>query len=196
LIVQTHPGALGRGKALRLLWGSIAAEVYCFTDADLAVGTDSVVDVTQRVLAGEDLVVGSRYTDGAALSRPAVRRAVSLAYNLLLRTMFDEPIRDHQCGLKAFSQSAIRRLLPLSREDSWFWDTEMLVLANRFRIPVVEVPVHWTEKKTRRTKWARLLSDIYLHGSGALRLRSRLRRANLGSSPVRDTVRDSIKTRG
>jgi glycosyltransferase involved in cell wall biosynthesis len=174
IVVREHSTPLGRGKALRLLWSELEADVYCFTDTDLAAGPDAVVAAVRRVLEGADIVVGSRYAPGAVVHRPPLREIVSKGYNGMLRFAFAEHIRDHQCGLKVFSARAIRQLLPESREDSWFWDTEILVLALRADIPVCEMPVHWVEKKTRRTRLARLFSDIYLHGSGMVRLRSRV----------------------
>jgi glycosyltransferase involved in cell wall biosynthesis len=174
ILIQEHATPLGRGKALRLLWSQVDADVYCFSDTDLAAGPGALVAAIRRVLDGEDIVVGSRYAPGADVHRPPIRDLVSKAYNGLLRFAFDETIRDHQCGLKVFSASAIRQLLPKSREDSWFWDTEMLVLAVHAGIPVCEMPVRWVEKKDRRTRLGRLANDIYLHGSGLMRLRSRL----------------------
>jgi len=174
LIVQRNRHALGRGKALRMLWSQIPADVYCFTDADLAAGAESVVHAISRVISGEPIVVGSRYAPGAKLSRPPLRSFVSRAYNSLIRQAFREKIQDHQCGLKAFAARTLDRILPLSCEDSWFWDTEILVLASHSGIPIAEMPVAWTETKTHRTSVGRLLSDIYLHGKGILRLLARL----------------------
>ncbi|EQD46490.1 glycosyl transferase family 2, partial [mine drainage metagenome] len=106
LVVQQHTDSLGRGKALRMLWSEVEADVYCFTDTDLATGPNAVVDAIRHVLDGEDIVVGSRYAPGAEVHRPPLREVVSKVYNGLLRFTFREPIRDHQCGLKVFSASA------------------------------------------------------------------------------------------
>jgi len=176
LLVQEHPGSLGRGKALRMLWSSIDANVYCFTDTDLAAGAEAMVAVARAVAGGEDVVVGSRYAPGAVLNRPPVRSLISQAYNSLLRFTFEESIRDHQCGLKAFSADAIRHLIPISQEDSWFWDTEMIVLALNSGYTVTEMPVTWVERKADRTHLRRLLSDVYLHGTGILRLKAHVLR--------------------
>jgi glycosyltransferase AglD len=184
LLIQEGNGTLGRGRALRHLWSRVHADIYCFTDVDLAAGERALVAAVQMVADGSDVVTGSRYAPGAHTTRPYVRSAVSRCYNLLLRSAFHEGIRDHQCGLKAFSREAITRLLPLSREDSWFWDTEMLVLALSAGYPVVEMPVTWTERKTHRTSWARLASDVYLHGTGMVRLAYRTSRKEPGLSEV------------
>ena len=174
ILVRSEARPLGRGLALRQLWSSVRADVYCFTDTDLAAGPAAAVEAVRRVMDGFPIVIGSRYTFGATTTRPPMRSLVSRGYNRLLRFGFRERIRDHQCGLKAFSASSLVNLLPYSREDCWYWDTEFVVLALRVGIPVLELPVTWVEKKTRRTPILRLLSDLYLHSTGIVRLKSRL----------------------
>ena len=174
LIVQRIPRRVGRGLALRRLWGAVDADVYAFLDADMPADTAALVDVLHAIEDGADVATGSRYCLGAEVHRPPVRSLTSLAYNGLVRFLFDEPIRDHQCGLKAFRREAVRVLLPMSREDSWAWDTEILLLALRMRFQVAEVPISWTERRYRRTPLRRLLSDVRLHGTFLLRLRSDL----------------------
>lgn len=174
LIVQAEPTPLGRGRALRQLWSKFEADVYCFTDTDLAAGPEALVSTVQAVQKGHAIAVGSRYAPGAEFHRPPLRAIVSRGYNQFLRLTFHETIRDHQCGLKAFSHDAIRCLLPVTREDSWFWDSEILIVALRNRVPVLEIPVDWTEKKVTRTHWQRLASDVLLHGVGILRLKARI----------------------
>ena len=175
ITIQEDLEPLGRGRALRRLWSRSQADVYCFTDADLATGPESVVTVVRKVVEGAPIVIGSRYVDGATTNRPPLRSLVSREYNRLLRFAFRQGTRDHQCGLKAFSGGAIRQLLPRTKEDSWFWDTEIVVLALLSGIPVMELPVSWVEHKGRRTPIRRLVSDIFLHGTGLLRLKSRVR---------------------
>ncbi len=175
LLVQSDPRPLGRGLALRRLWSRTPADIYCFIDTDLPTDPEALVEAVRMVWGGAPIVVGSRYAPGARTTRPPLRSAVSKAYNRMLRAGFGDRIYDHQCGLKVFSHAAIDRLLPYSKEDSWFWDTEILVLALHAGVPVVELPVTWVERRTSRTRLLRLLSDIYLHGTGIVRLRYRLR---------------------
>jgi glycosyltransferase AglD len=170
IVVQTRPERHGRGWALRTLWSKIDAEYYAFSDADFAADPQYLVSAIRSAQQGNPIVVGSRYVPGSRVSRPPLRRMTSEAYNRLVRLLFSENVRDHQCGLKVFSRDAVRRLLPLTHENSWFWDTEVLVLANDVHLGVTEVPVNWVEHKTRRTEFRRLLSDFYLHGTGLLRL--------------------------
>src|SRR5271157_213911 len=129
ILIQEEAEALGRGRALRQLWSRTPADVYCFTDADLAAGPEQLVATVRRVLAGAPIAIGSRYALGAATTRPPIRDFVSRGYNMLLRFSFGDSIRDHQCGMKSFSSEAIQQLLPRTNEDSWFWDTEIIILA-------------------------------------------------------------------
>lgn len=182
-ISQSGATPLGRGRALRTLWGNLSADAYCFTDADLAAGTAAVLEAIRLVLSGEDVVTGSRYAHGATVNRPPLRLIASKSYNSLIRLWFRTGIRDHQCGLKVFSRHAVQVLLPVALEDSWFWDTQVLVMAKRLGVGVREIPVSWVEKKARQTSLGRLFSDVYLHGSGLLRLKGEVDRLRTTARP-------------
>jgi glycosyltransferase involved in cell wall biosynthesis len=188
ILVQENPHRLGRGKALRVLWSGVSADIYCFTDADLATGPESLVEVVRLVADGWDVVTGSRDSRDSQVNRPPLRSLVSLAYNGLVRFSFSNSIRDFQCGLKAFSARAAREIIPQTVEDSWFWDTEVLVLAHLNGLRIKEVPVHWVEGKARRTPLRRLGSDIYLHGAGLVRLKSRITVASRGKPAIPESI--------
>ncbi|MGD0588778.1 MAG: glycosyltransferase [Thermoplasmata archaeon] len=183
ILIQEWPHALGRGKALRQLWRAQIADIYCFTDADLASGTKPLATVVREVANGWDVVTGSRYSVGSKVHRPPLRFLVSRAYNWLVRFAFSDGLRDHQCGLKAFSASAVELLLDQTTEDSWFWDTEILILAHAGGLRIKEVPVEWAEMKTSRTRFGRLFGDIMLHGGGLIRLKSRIRSRQIRARP-------------
>jgi hypothetical protein len=153
----------------------VDADLYVFMDTDLAADLSTLPVLIEKVQGGYDVVTGSRYCEGARVSRPPLRMLTSLVYNWLVNQTFRDNIRDHQCGFKAFSRRAVRGLLPKTRETTWFWDTEVLVLALRLGYMVAEVPVTWTETKLRRTPIWRSVSDIVLHGRGLLRLKERVR---------------------
>lgn len=195
LVVAKNDRPLGRGLALRRLWGHVDAEIFAFIDADLATGPEAILQVIDAVRKGADVAVGSRYCPGAKVHRPPLRQVVSRIYNLLCRTVFGGQVMDHQCGLKAFSRRAIRQLLPESREDSWFWDTEMIALAQRQGLHVVEIPVDWYEYKTRRTSLRRLVKDFWLHGTGITRLAYRLTTRGEGLAAERSSRADATAVR-
>ncbi|MDG6970328.1 MAG: glycosyltransferase [Nitrososphaerota archaeon] len=172
LIVQSLPRKVGRGLALRKLWSKHSARIFAFMDADLATSPTSLIEVIHTCQSGIDVVSGSRYVPGAVVRRPPARLAVSKGYNALVRMLFQVQTRDHQCGLKAFTSEAVQRIMPLCREDSWVWDTEVLVVAAYLGLQVREVPVSWTEFRNSKTPWKRLLSDVQLHGTALIRLKS------------------------
>ena len=167
-----HPQRLGRGKALRDAWKQFQADAYVYVDVDLA--TDlSKFDAYSNLIRMQnqfDLITGSRYVAGSVTNRPRLRRAASVAYNSLVRLLFQTGVRDHQCGFKSFSRRLVDRLAVEAKSDSWFWDTEVIVLAKRMGFAVKEIPIDWTEMKGRRTPIRRLLRDVRLHGSGLLAL--------------------------
>lgn len=178
LTIQSSATRLGRGLALRKLWSSVEADIYVFTDADLATGPAAVMEAIRGVERGADLAIGSRLLRESKVLRPPLRHWVSRVYNWMVRRVSGDGVADHQCGLKAFSYRALAELLPLTSEDSWFWDTEVVVRAHRGGLRIVEFPVEWSETKYSRTPVRRLIADSWLHGLGLLRLNESLRRAD------------------
>ena len=146
--------------------------MYVYVDVDLA--TDLAKNNAYRNLIQLqnqfDLVTGSRYMPGSSTNRPRLRRDASVAYNWLVRFLFQTGIHDHQCGFKSFSRRLVDLLAVEARSDSWFWDTEVIVIAKRMGFRVKEVPIDWQEKKGQRTPLKRLLRDVWLHGTGLLTL--------------------------
>lgn len=167
---------LGRGKALREAWRRVDGDVYLFMDVDCA--TDLTRSDAYRNLIENihefDLVTGSRYVQGSVTERPWFRRFASLVYNLLVRLLFQTGIHDHQCGFKSFSKTLVERLSKEARNDSWFWDTEVIVLAKKRGFRILEIPIHWVEVKSRKTSLKRLAMDTWLHGTGLLELVRRI----------------------
>lgn len=173
---------LGRGKALREAWRKVPGEMYVYVDVDLATDLEKFDAYRNLIEMGKqfDLVTGSRYLQGSITNRPRLRRASSIAYNGLVRVLFNTGVHDHQCGFKSFSQKLVEQLNIEAKSDSWFWDTEVIVLAKKMGFTIKEIPIHWTEKKGSRTPLKRLLKDMWLHGSGLLILFFRIHFTKLG----------------
>jgi len=176
-----HDERLGRGKALRDAWKNVQGDVYVYVDVDLA--TDLArFDAYRNLIRLQDqfdLVTGSRYIPGSTTNRPRLRRDASIAYNWLVRAMFNTGVHDHQCGFKSFSRRLVDRLAVEAKSDSWFWDTEAIVVAKRMGFRLKEIPIDWQEKKGQRTPLKRLLRDVWLHGKGLLTLFYRVYFADL-----------------
>jgi glycosyltransferase involved in cell wall biosynthesis len=176
LKVLHHQAKLGRGRALRNAWMSTPADVYVFMDADLATDLRFLPQlVTRMQKEGLDFVTGSRYSEGSKLRRPILRKMVSLAYNRLVQFVYRTEVSDHQCGFKAFSQRAVKNLLPLTRENGWAWDTEIIIYLKRLGWNMAELPVAWKEMKGRRTPLRRLFYDTYEHACALVRIFPRSR---------------------
>jgi glycosyltransferase involved in cell wall biosynthesis len=163
---------LGRGRALREAWKKVQGDIYVYIDVDMATDLRRL-DAYKNLLEGQneaDLITGSRYIRGAITTRPWLRKTTSIAYNWIVRNLFQTGVHDHQCGFKSLSKKLVERLNVETKSDSWFWDTEVIVLAKEFGFKIMEIPVYWVEKKGRRTPIKRLMTDVRLHGVGLLRL--------------------------
>jgi hypothetical protein len=177
-----HDQRLGRGRALREAWNKVQGDTYVYVDVDLA--TDlSRFDAYRNLIEMQDrfdLVTGSRYIPGSITNRPWLRRVASKLYNRLVCILFRTGVHDHQCGFKSFSRQLVERLAVDARSNSWFWDTEVIVLAKKMGFGIKEIPIFWTEKKGAKTPIRRLASDVWLHGSGMLTLFYRVYLSNWG----------------
>jgi glycosyltransferase involved in cell wall biosynthesis len=161
LIVHSDVTRKGRGKALRDLWSGSDYDAVAYIDTDLAMGTEPLVRCLREIRAGADLAVGSRYALESTVNRPPLVGFVSRAYNWLIRGIFDDGVLDHQCGLKALSARARDMILPVTSNDSWFWDTELIIRCHQNGLVVREIPLDWVERKNPRTSVRRLLTEVF-----------------------------------
>jgi glycosyltransferase involved in cell wall biosynthesis len=179
-----HLDRKGRGFALRHVWGSSHADVVAYMDADLSTGLDAFLPLVAPLLSGHsDLATGSRLSRSAEVVRGLKREIISRGYNLLLRAALSVRFSDAQCGFKAGRTEVIKALLPAIEDNAWFFDTELLVLAQRSELRIAELPVTWVERQDSKVDIARTaLAD--LRGIARLRFRPDKQRPLLGS---RDT---------
>jgi glycosyltransferase involved in cell wall biosynthesis len=148
--------AKGRGRALRAAWSASDARVVCYMDVDLSTDLRALLPLVAPVLSGHsDLAIGSRLAHGARVVRGPKRELISRAYNRLLHTALRARFSDAQCGFKAVRRDALGDLLAAVRDDNWFFDTELLVLAQRRGLRIHEVPVDWIDDPDSRVKIVR-----------------------------------------
>ena len=146
-----HLDEKGRGRALRAAWSSSRADVLAYMDVDLSTDLNALLPLVAPLLsAHSDLAVGSRLMHGARVERSLKREVISRAYNFLLRLALGSRVRDAQCGFKAGRREAIQALLPAVENEHWFFDSELLHLAEQGRLRIHEVPVDWTEDPDSR----------------------------------------------
>jgi putative flippase GtrA len=136
----------GRGGALRAAWSASAARVVCYMDVDLSTDLRALLPLVAPLVSGHsDLAIGTRLADGARVVRSRGREVISRTYNRILHAVLRARFTDAQCGFKAVRTDALPDLLDAVRDDGWFFDTELLVLAQRRRLRIHEVPVDWVE---------------------------------------------------
>jgi putative flippase GtrA len=146
-----HMPEKGKGRALRAVWSTSDATVLAHMDVDLSTDLAALLPLVAPLLSGHsDLAIGSRLARGARVVRGAKREFISRCYNLILRGTLAARFSDAQCGFKAIRADVAARLLPLVRDTGWFFDTELLMLAQRAGLRIHEVPVDWVDDPDSR----------------------------------------------
>jgi putative flippase GtrA len=141
-----HMSAKGRGRALSQVWAASDAAVLAYMDADLSTDLAAVLPLLAPLLSGHsDLAIGTRLGRGSRVVRGPKREFISRTYNLIVRATLGSRFSDAQCGFKAIRADAAAELLPLVEDREWFFDTELLVLAERSGMRIHEVPVDWVD---------------------------------------------------
>lgn len=155
-----HLDRKGRGRALRAAWSATDADVVAYMDVDLSTNLDSLLPLVAPLLSGHsDVAIGTRLAPGARTTRRLGREVLSRGYNALVHALFRARFSDAQCGFKALRADTARRLLPLVEDESWFFDTELLLLAERNGMRIHEVPVDWVEDLDSRVDIARTVRE-------------------------------------
>jgi putative flippase GtrA len=141
----------GRGRALAATWGASDAHVLCYMDVDLSTDLAALLPLVAPLLSGHsDLAIGTRLSGSARVVRGSKREIISRCYNALLHATLSTRFSDAQCGFKAIRADRARELLPHVRDTAWFFDTELLVLAQRSGMRIHEVPVDWVDDPDSR----------------------------------------------
>ncbi len=141
----------GRGRALRVAWSRSDAEVLAYMDVDLSTDLAALLPLIAPLISGHsDLAIGSRLTRGARVVRGPKRELISRSYNFILRTVLGARFTDAQCGFKAIRREVAVELLPDIEDTGWFFDTELLVAAQRRGLRIYEVPVDWVDDSDSR----------------------------------------------
>ena len=190
-VASVHLAEKGRGRALKHVWINSDAAVLAYMDVDLSTDLGALLPLVAPLISGHsDLAIGSRLARGSRVVRGAKREFISRSYNLILRGTLSARFSDAQCGFKAIRGDVAERLLPMVEDTGWFFDTEMLVLAERAGLRIHEVPVDWVDDPDSRVDIvstavadlkgiARLLRAL---GSGRLPLATM--REQLGRNPL------------
>ncbi|MCW2746602.1 MAG: glycosyl transferase [Mycobacterium sp.] len=181
-----HLADKGRGLALATAWGSSDALILAYTDVVLSTDLAALLPLVAPLVSGHsDIAIGTRLARGARVVRGAKREVLSRGYNALLHGLLRARFTDAQCGFKAIRADVAQELLPLVADTGWFFDTELLVLAQRAGLRIHEVPVDWVDDPDSRV-------DVVATARGDLAGIARLLRARLRGELPPDTVRSQL----
>lgn len=186
-----HLDEKGRGRALNAVWSSSDATVVAYMDVDLSTDLNALLPLVAPLLSGHsDIAIGSRLARSSRVVRGPKREMISRCYNLILRSVLRVRFSDAQCGFKAMRTDVARELLPLVQDTGWFFDTELLVLAERVGLRIHEVPVDWVDDPDSRVDIvATAIADL----EGVLRVGRALASGSLPLTALRSSLgRESL----
>ncbi len=150
-VAVVHLDQKGRGRALHAVWSASDAPVLAYMDVDLSTDLAALLPLVAPLISGHsDLAIGTRLSRDSRVVRGAKREVISRCYNLILRSTLAARFSDAQCGFKAIRSDIAAQLLPLIEDTGWFFDTELLVLAERAGLRIHEVPVDWVDDPDSR----------------------------------------------
>jgi glycosyltransferase involved in cell wall biosynthesis len=185
-----HLQQRGRGRALRLAWLQSKADVVCYMDVDLSTNLDHLHALVGSIAHdGYDLSTGSRLMRESQTKRSFKREVISRIYNVFVKTVLFTRFSDAQCGFKAVSRRAVEAIVPQIEDQSWFFDTEMLVLAEKQGYRIKDIPVEWTEDDDSRVK---IFKTGWEDIKGVFRLRRYLWSGRYSSAPVASADRRGL----
>ena len=168
-VTYVHLDQKGRGRALRKAWTESDADVVSYMDVDLSTDLTAFPPLIDSLIHSEyDVAIGSRLLPGSRVERGLRREFISRCYNLLIKVLFWHHFSDAQCGFKAVTRRAVRDIVPLIKDQAWFFDSELLLLAERMGYKIFEVPVEWRDDPDSRVK---IFSTAWGDIKGLIRVR-------------------------
>jgi len=143
----------GKGAAIRRGWQKITADIYCFMDADLATDLSALPEVITAIIdQNYDLAIGSRWLKKSQVKRQLIRKIISFSYHLLAKIIIRTKIRDLPCGFKAVKKNVVEQILPQVKNSHWFFDSELVLVAEKQNFKIKEVAVKWQEPAKRKSR--------------------------------------------
>ncbi len=154
----------GKGYGVLNAWRNSSADILAYMDIDLSTSLKSFNSLIDEIRKGTDIAVGSRYLTTSKIKRSLRRYLLSRIYHIFLINIFLRlPIKDVQCGFKAIHKNAFLRLSSGISNQVFFFEAEMLYLAQSLKMKIVEVPVFWIECKVTGVKLIRTSLSFFLN---------------------------------
>jgi glycosyltransferase involved in cell wall biosynthesis len=140
-----HIPQKGRGRALKVAWLDSTADIVSYMDVDLSTDLSHFPPLVSSLEEGYHVAIGSRLSKGSRVTRSIKREFISRSYNMLIKSMFFTPFQDAQCGFKALTRKTAQAIVPHIKNDNWFFDTELLIIAAKRGYRIKTVPVKWQD---------------------------------------------------
>ncbi len=140
-----HIPQKGRGRALKVAWLDSTADIVSYMDVDLSTDLSHFPPLVSSLEEGYHVAIGSRLSKGSRVTRSIKREFISRSYNMLIKSMFFTPFQDAQCGFKALTRKTAQAIVPHIKNDNWFFDTELLIIAAKRGYKINQVPVKWED---------------------------------------------------
>jgi len=165
----------GKGLAVKKYALESEADIYVYMDMDLAVALEDISQLINPIINdGYDLVFGSRMLAKSTIERSFLRELSSQTYAMLSRVILKHRFSDLQCGFKAIKTSLFKKIIPLIKDDYWFFDTELICLAKENDLKIKEIPVNWSENRYEfRKSKINLFKDTFIFLSKLMEFRFR-----------------------
>ena len=159
----------GRGLALKTVWSKSESDIVCYMDVDLSTGLEALPILINSLKGNYQIAIGSRLSRTSKVSNRSFQRELtSRGYNFLLKIFFFNKFHDAQCGFKGLRTSTAKKILPLIKDNKWFFDTELLLIAEKSGFEIANIPVQWTDDKDSRVNVVKtIIEDL----KGIFRLR-------------------------
>lgn len=159
-IVFLHLDQRGRGLALTTAWKRSKANIVSYMDVDLSSNLDFFPSLLSAIENGSDIAIGSRLARGArVVGRTLFREVMSRGYNILVQLLFSASFRDAQCGFKALKRSVFLQLTPFIKNKNWFFDSELLIVAQKMKFVIAEIPISWHDDPSSTVKVAKTATE-------------------------------------
>ena len=150
-----HLDQKGRGRALRRAWTESSADIVCYMDVDLSTDLSALSPLVEALRSGYDVAIGSRLLPESRVTRGLKREIISRSYNLIIRATHGVRFKDAQCGFKGVTRRVVEEIVPLVQDQAFFFDTELLLIAERKGYRIKEIPVTWRDDPDSRVRIAR-----------------------------------------
>jgi glycosyltransferase involved in cell wall biosynthesis len=170
-----NPGNRGKGYSVRAGMLQALGEVVLFTDSDLSAPIEEAERLFAAIAQGADIAIGSRWLESGRQThrQPLYRQFFGRCFNAVTRAVMGLRFADTQCGIKAFTRAAAQTVFQLQTIERWGFDPEILFIALKRGLRVVEVPVSWAHDDRSRISYLRdglkMLEEIAIIRWNALR---------------------------